>query len=467
MAKRWMAAAGAAVAVAMAGGARAAEPPVLPLSQTEAAHPATPPVLSQRDRAKVVNAILAERLETVVPKLMREQGFDMWVLVAREYMEDPVVATMLDAESLRARRRTILVFYDPGQGRPIERITVSRYGLGGLFKPAWNPDVQPDQWKALADLIAAKNPKKIAINVSPKTAFADGLTQSQYAGMMGALSPDLKARVTPTDTLAVGWLETRIPAEIKLYPGIVRLAHAILGQGLSAATIKPGVTTTADVQWALRQRITDLGLDTWFHPSVGVHRQGVKELLEGDTVIQKGDLVWTDFGITYLRLNTDTQHLAYVLKDGETDAPAGLKAGLKAANGVQDALTSSFRVGMTGNDLLAAARAKAIAAGLKPSIYSHPLGYHGHAAGPAIGFWDNQNADERGDFPVHAPTTWSIELSAFAPVPEWGGQEVQFRAEEDAYFDGQTVRFLDGRETSLILIPSTPGAGHRHSTGRR
>jgi Xaa-Pro aminopeptidase len=180
----------------------------------------------------------------------------------------------------------------------------------------------------------------------------------------------------------------------------------------------------------------------------------VKELLEGDTVIQPGDLLWTDFGITYLRLNTDTQHLAYVLKPGETQAPAGLRAGMAAANRVQDALTSSYAVGLTGNDVLAKARAKAIAAGLKPSIYSHPLGYHGHAAGPAIGFWDLQTGDERGSFGVHPSTTWSIELSAFVPVPEWGGQEVQFRLEEDAFFDGQTVRFLDGRETTLTLIPS-------------
>jgi Xaa-Pro aminopeptidase len=447
--KRW---AVAGVAALMAGQVQAAEAPVLPLSQTEAAHPAMPEILTLRDRAKVTNQILAERLDLVAPKLMREQGFDMWILVAREYLEDPVVATMLNAESLRARRRTILVFFDPGGGKPVERLTVSRYGLGGLFQPVWDPDKQPDQWKALADVVAQRNPKKIAINVSGRTAFGDGLTQSQYTEMLAAFSPPLKARVTPNDSLAVGWLETRSPTEMKLYPGIMRLAHAILAEGLSAETIKPGVTTTADVQWFLRERMARLGIETWFHPSVGVHRQGTKDLLEGDTVIRKGDLVWTDFGITYLRLNTDTQHLAYVLKDGETDAPAGLKAGLKAANDIQDALTSSYKVGMTGNELLAEARKKAIAQGLKPSIYSHPLGYHGHGAGPAIGFWDNQNADPRGEFGVHAPTVWSIELSAFAPVPEWGGQEVQFRTEEDAYFDGQTVRYLDGRRTELILI---------------
>lgn len=432
--------------------ARAAEPPVLPMSQTEQAHPPLPEVLTQRDRAKVVDAILADRLETVIPRLMREQGVDMWVLVAREYLEDPVVATMLDGESMRARRRTILVFFDPGAGKPVERLTVSRYGLGGLFKPVWNPDAQPDQWKALADVIAARDPKKIAVNTSSLSAFGDGITLSQHTDMVSALSPALRTRLVSGEGLSIGWLETRTPMEMKIYPGIVRLAHAVLAEGFSSKVIKPGVTTADDVVWWYRERLARLGVDTWFHPSVGITRQGEKGLLEGDTVIRKGDLLWCDFGITYLRLNTDTQHLAYVLKDGETQAPAGLRAGLAAANAVQDALTSSFKVGETGNAVLAAARAKAIAKGLKPSIYTHPLGYHGHAAGPAIGMWDDQDGVPHGEFKVHADTAWSIELSAFAPVPEWGGQEVQFRTEEDAFYDGTSVRYLDGRQTALTLI---------------
>jgi hypothetical protein len=443
----------ALTALAVASTTQAAEPPVLPMSQTEATHAALPPILSPRDRARVVDAILADRLERVVPQVMRAQQVDMWVLVAREYMEDPVVATMLDAKSLRARRRTILVFFDPGGGKPVERLTVSRYGMGGLFQPAWNPEAQPDQWKALAELIATRNPRKIALNTSPLTAFGDGLTKSQHDELVAALAPAFRNRVVSGEGLSVGWLETRTPMEMRLYPGIVRLAHAVLAEGHSTKAIRPGVTTTDDVEWFLRARLSELGLDTWFHPSVGVHRQGVKELLEGDTVIQPGDLVWTDFGITYLRLNTDTQHLAYVLKPGETDAPAGLKAGLAAANRIQDALTSAFAVGLTGNDVLAAARKAATEQGLKPSIYSHPLGYHGHGAGPAIGFWDNQNADPRGGFTIHPDTAWSIELSAFVPVPEWGGQEVQFRTEEDAFYDGRSVRYIDGRQTRLTLIP--------------
>ncbi len=428
--------------------------PILPMSEIEQPASALPRVLSIRERAQLQNAILAERLDTVLPKLMRAQGVDMWILMAREYFEEPVVASMLNSESLHARRRTILIFFDPGAGKPIERLTVSRYGLGGLFSPSWDPDKQPDQWKAVAALVAARNPRKIAINTSAVSAFADGMTLSQYNEMTAALSPDLRSRIVPGDRLAIGWLETRIPAEMRIYPGIVRLAHGIIGEAFSRKVITPGRTTSDDVVWWYRQRVSDLGLATWFQPSVGIIRRGASVMLEGDTVIQPGDLLWTDFGITYLRLNTDTQHLAYVLKPGERAVPAGLAAGLKAANGVQDALLSSFEVGKSGNQVLAAARAKAIATGLKPTIYTHPLGYHGHAAGTAIGFWDKQSGDERGEYPIHADTAWSIELAAYAPVPEWGGQEVQFRAEENAFYDGRRVRFLDGRQIGITPIPS-------------
>lgn len=433
--------------------ALAADPLVLPMAEVEQARPALPEILTLRDRARVENALLADRLDTVIPRLMRDHQIDMWVLVAREYFEDPVVATMLNAESLHARRRTILVFFDPGAGRPVERLTVSRYGMGALFTGAWKPEEEPDQWKALAAIIARRDPKRIAVNTSSLTAFGDGMTLSQHGEMLAALPQTLRDRIVSGEGLAVGWLETRTPAEMRLYPGIVRLAHAVIGEAFSAATIKPGVTTTNDVVWFYRERLARLGIATWFHPSVGVQRRGAKGVLDGDTVIQKGDLLWTDFGITYLRLNTDTQHMAYVLEDGEADAPAGLRAGLAAANSVQDALTSSFEVGATGNAVLAKARAKAISAGLKPTIYSHPLGYHGHGAGPAIGFWDNQGGDVRGSFKMHADTVWSIELAATAAVAEWGGQEVSFRAEEDAFFDGRSVRYLDGRQTALTVIP--------------
>ena len=413
----------------------------------------TPPlIMPLRDQAQLRDAWLAERLDTIVPRLMREQGIDMWILVAREYAEDPVVLTMLDAQSLHARRRTILLFFDPGAGKPVERLTVSRYGLGGLFAPAWTPETQPDQWRRLAELVAERDPKRIALNVSAATAFGDGLTHSQHEALVAALPERHRARIVPGEELAVGWLETRIPAEMAHYPAIVRTAHAIIAEGLSNKVIAPGHTTADDVTWWFRERIAALKLTTWFHPSLHIFRQGTTSELSGDEVIRPGDMLWTDFGIMYLGLATDTQHLAYVLKPGERDAPAGLKAGLAGANRVQDALTAAFRTGRTGNDMLVEARATAIARGLRPTIYSHPIGHHGHGAGAAIGFWDDQWPGERGAHKLRADTAWSIELSHTQAVPEWGGQIVQFRTEEDAYFDGRRVRYLDGRQTGFHLI---------------
>lgn len=434
----------------------AAEPAPPALRETEQAAPALPPILPARDRAVIENRILAARLDTIIPAIMREEGVDLWLLVAREYFEEPVVASMLDAESMHARRRTILVFYNPGGGKPVERLTVSRYGLGGLFAPVWDPARQPDQWRAAADLVTARNPAKIAINTSDLYAFADGMTASQLDQFKAALPAALRPRIVSGQGLAIRWLETRTPAELALYPTIERTAHAIIGEAFSRKVITPGVTTAEQVQWWYRDRLLQLGLETWFHPSVGIQRQGAKGMLEGPEVIRPGDLLWTDFGITYLRLNTDTQHLAYVLKPGETEAPAGLRQGLANSNRLQDILTRQFAVGRSGNEVLSLARKEALAAGLDPSIYSHPIGLHGHGAGPSIGYWDNQDADPHGATPIHAQTAWSIELATYAAVPEWGGQKVDFRAEENAFFDGKSVRYIDGRETTLTLIPSTP-----------
>lgn len=445
----------AALAVLMSGAGVAAPPP-LEMRDTEVAAPALPSLLSARDRAATENRILAERLDTLIPQIMREQGIDLWLLVAREYFEEPVVASMLDAENMHARRRTILIFFDPGQGKPIERLTVSRYGLGGHFAPAWDPSKQPDQWRAVAEIIAARNPTKIAINTSDLSQFADGMTLSQYEAFKAALPQPLHARIVSGEPLAIRWLETRTPTEMALYPSIVRTAHAVMAEAFSRKVITPGVTTAAQVQWWYRDRLMQLGLTPWFHPSVAIQRQGTTGMLDGDTVIQPGDLLWTDFGITYLRLNTDTQHLAYVLKPGETRVPDGLQMGLANSNRVQDILLRHFAVGRSGNAILASARAEAIAAGLDPSIYSHPIGLHGHGAGPAIGFWDNQQADPRGAGLIHANTAWSIELTSYAAVPEWGGQRVDFRSEENAFFDGKTMRFLDGRQTQITPIASTP-----------
>jgi Xaa-Pro aminopeptidase len=274
--------------------------------------------------------------------------------------------------------------------------------------------------------------------------------------MMAALPSRVRgAGIVSGERLAVRWLETRTPSEIELYPTVVQIAHAIMARAFSREVITPGETTADDVVWWYREEVDRLGLKPWFHPSVAIQREGADGFLRGDEIIQPGDLLWTDFGITYLRLNTDTQQLAYVLRDGETEAPTGLVAGLANTNRVQDILLSHFEVGRSGNETLRLTREQAISEGLDPSVYTHPIGTHGHGAGPAIGFWDNQEADPRGAMPIGANTAWAIELTSYAAVPEWGGQRVDFRSEKNAIFDGETVRYIDGRQTELILIPTS------------
>lgn len=437
----------------------------LPAPAQEAQDPALPAILEMRERAAVRDAWLERRLETIVPELMAREGVDMWLLIGREYNEDPVLETMLPATWLSARRRTILLFHRREDGG-LERLSVSRYAVGAFFEAAWTPEEQPDQWARLAEIVAERDPQAIAVNRSGDFPLADGLTDTEATALEEALGARYAARLVSGENLAVGWLETRVPEEMAVYPQIVRLAHAIIAEGFSEQVITPGVTTADDVMWWYRERIRELKLRAWFHPSVSIQRNesaagepsstAMTDLFanENPNVIRPGDLLHVDFGIEYLGLHTDTQHHAYVLRPGETKAPAGLEAGLAQANRLQDLLVANFEAGASGNEILARTRAQALAEGLTPSIYSHPIGYHGHGAGGSIGMWDDQDGRPGpGDYPIRPQTAWSIELNIETEIPEWGGQTVRFMLEEDAYFDGETVRFLDGRQSRFHIVP--------------
>ena len=418
----------------------------------------SPHILHMEERAKVIDNWLEYRLDNLVPELMRREGIDMWVLIAREYNEDPVLLTMLPATWESSRRTTILVFFDPGNGQAVERLAVARYNIG-FFETQWFVDQEPDQWKRLGEVIAQRNPNTIGINVSDNFALADGLSHTDYTLLMANLTNDLQSRVVSAENLAVGWLETRIQQEMDVYPQINRIAHSIIEEGLSEAVITPGVTTTSDVQWWFRERIRELKLTAWFHPSVQVIRAQQGEH-SGDfsgsydlNVIQPGDIIHMDLGITYLRLSTDTQRKAYVLRPGETDAPQDLKDALAIGNRLQDILTDEFETGRTGNEILASALEKARTEGINATIYTHPIGYQGHGAGPTIGLWDQQGGvPGKGDYPLHPNTAHSIELNAEVFIPSWN-RNIRIMLEENAIFDGERVYYIDGRRTEFYLIP--------------
>ena len=385
-------------------------------------------VLTHREQAGLVKGWIQKRFDTAMPPLMARTGIDMWIIVSREYNDDPVFRSMAPLTTYSSRRRTILVFYNPGGGRPVERYSIGRFDYEKLFTMV--PTANDAQWEGLRTLVEQKDPKVIGINESEAWNHADGLTANEKRLLTTALGERYAARMKSAEALAVGWLEYKLPEETEAYRHVMQVAHLVIREAFSNNVITPGKTTSEDVVWWMRQRVVEMGLGKWFHPSVTIYRQGGTN---GDQVIKPGDMLHTDFGIVYLGFSTDTQHLAYVLKPGETDAPQGLRDGLKAANRLQDLTLQYAKPGRTGNQALRDIRMQAMQEGITPSFYCHAVGYHGHAAGPPIGMTDFQEGvPVRGD-DVFRPNTWhSIELNAKVKVPEWGGQEVQFALEEDA-----------------------------------
>jgi hypothetical protein len=413
-------------------------------------------ILPEKDREQVMNEWLKWRLDNIVPQLMRREGIDMWLVINREYNEDPVYLSLVPRPTMYARRTSILIFHDLGPEKGVDRLSGSYYGMEGWYKGTWT-DKKKKQFESLADFIRARDPKKIGINTSEHWAFGDGLTASLKTKLEKAFGPELSSRLVSAENLCIGWLETRSPQELSVYRHICGIAHDIIGEFFSNRVITPDVTTTDEVVWWIRQRYTDLGLDTWFQPSISIQRDKREAAKSSEKdVIRRGDLLHCDIGITYLGLCTDMQLHAYVCKAGETDAPEGLKEALRRANRLADVFMGEFVTGRSGTDIVVASMKKGTDEGLRPLIYMHPIGFHGHGAGCVADARPPGSApegnEERGRYPLFLNTAYSIEFSSIASVPEWAGQDVRIGFEEDAVFTEAGCRFIDGRQTRFYLI---------------
>ena len=414
-------------------------------------------VLSLKERAVIVDQIQKDRLDNLLPQLMDDNGIDLWVLITREYNEDPVVKTLLPPTWLNARRQTILVFSKNKNTEGITSAAITRYPFGKLIPSIWDKEKQPSQWQALADYIVSKNPKNIGINTSKAFALADGLVKTDYDALMRILPEAYKSKVVSAEHLAIGWIETRTAKEMELYEDLVAITHQIIAEAFSSKVITPGETTTDDVVWWLREKVLSLGLDTWFHPTVDVQRANESDLYAFDSkskfdIIQPGDLVHCDFGISYLSLNTDCQELAYVLKPEEKQAPDFLVDALAQGNRVQDIFTNNFKTGVSGNVILKKSLEQGRDEGLRPQIYTHPLGTYGHSAGTTLGMWDSQNGVAvNGDYPLHPNTSYAIELNTSVYITEWK-KDIRIMLEEAGFFGPDGFRYINKRQEQLLLI---------------
>lgn len=425
---------------------------------------AVPKLGTLREQALIQQQWLQARVERVLPQLMRRHGVAMWLVICREYNEDPTFYSLVSATTFAARRRTIYVFFDRGEQEGVERLALGGGSQGGVYTVYRDPEVENrelwgnGQWALLRKLIEERNPASIGVNISSTHAFSDGLSASEWEALQKALGEKWLSRVVRAELLPLDYIATRLPEMLPTYRDMMKIVHHLIARAFSNEVIKPGVTTSEDVVWWLRQQVHDMGYGTWFQPSVTVQRKGkTRESLLNEkqaVPIERGDVLHVDFGITVMGLNTDTQHMGYVLRNGEKEPPAGIKLALKHSNRLQDLLLERLRPGFSGNDILARTLDAMRAEKINGTVYTHPIGDHGHGAGPLIGLWDRQQGvPGRGDVLV-LPNTWhSIELATNTAVPEWDGQELWVGQEEDAAIDAEgKISWVLSRQTEYHLV---------------
>ena len=420
-----------------------------------------PAVLSIRERAEFVYKITQKRLDTLLPRLMREAGFDMWIVTGNEDNPDPIFETMIPYENWCPITQ-ILVFFDRGQARGVERLNVSRTDTQGLFTnvwdaAAWDQKKGESQWECLGRIVRERAPKRIGTNEGEIEWAAGGLTAVLKKNLVAAIGPQYAARLASAEPLVTLWAETLLDEEIEVMERAQAISHAIIGEMFSNGVITPGQTTVDDLRYFYWQRVADLGLKVSFSPFVtirGRSPENREKYGKDDKVIRPGDLLHCDVGVKYMRWNSDAQEVAYVLRTGETDAPETFKNQMAEANRLQNLYCEEFKTGLTGNELLGSMLKKARQTGIpNPRIYSHSLGLFLHEPGPLIGLpWEQVHNAGRGDVKLVPMSCFTCELSVTSPVPEWGGMDFRLPLEQAVVFTGDRVVFLDGRQTAFHLI---------------
>ncbi len=420
-----------------------------------------PAVLSMRDRADLVFRITQKRLERLLPRFMRQTGFDMWVITCNEDNLDPVFKTMIPYENWCPITQ-IIVFFDQGPEKGVERLNISRTNLMGLYKDvwdaaAWDTQKKESQWDCLGRIVRERDPRRIGINEGRIQWAAGGLTVVLKERLVEAIGPKYASRLESAESLATLWCETLLDEEIDLMERAAAVSHAIIAETFSSQVITPGITTIDDLRFHYWQRVADLGLDLAFYPFFSIrgrHAEDIEKFGKDDRVIRPGDFIHCDVGLKYMHYNSDHQEWAYVLRVGETDVPESFKRIMAEGNRLQDIYCGEFKAGLTGNQLLANILTKAKNQGIpNPRVYSHSLGYFLHEPGPLIGLpWEQVHNPGRGEVRLVPDSCFTVELSVTMPVPEWGGKDFRLSIEQDIVFTENGVAYLDGRQTKFYLI---------------
>lgn len=368
-------------------------------------------IRSLKEQYAIKDQCLKERLEIILPQVMEDADVDMWIVASKEYHEDPTFKAMVPAEYLTARRITMFAFSKEADGIHRYSLSMPDKSVAKFYESKWQFGKE-DQMVALKRLIEEKDPKRIALNMSKEFAVCDGFSIGLYQMFKESLGEDIMNKMVNDDLLAMKFMEIRTPTELKLMPEVMSVAHDIMERMYTTDVIKPGITTTNDLEWFMKEEVNKLGLTYWFEPTMDLQRKNGDESRYDSCVIQKGDLLHCDFGIYYMNMCTDTQRLGYVAKDDEDTMPQYLLDGMKVGNRFQDIVRENMIVGRTGNEVFEAAMKQAKEEGIQAMLYSHPCNMYGHGPGPTIGLFSNQNAIPiKGDVKLSNNTVYALELN--------------------------------------------------------
>jgi Xaa-Pro aminopeptidase len=417
--------------------------------------PAMPKLLTLREQSEVRQSWLKKRFDTVLLPMMRKHGAAMWIVTNEEFHSDAVTESIVPPVPM-VGRRDFFIFHDNGQ--TLERFAVVRYEEEQLKK--FYTLISPARDKTaetIKKIVEDRKPKTIALNMGYGRGQTDGITHDAYKFLAATLGKDYETRFVSAGNLITDYLDTRLPEEMEHYRTAVLVTDILTRRAFSNEVITPGKTTVGDVRWWFLQQLNNLGLTTWFQPDLRVQRtakanansQQFLSVADESTVLERGDVIHIDCGLIYMGLSTDWQKHGYLLREGERDAPAGLKNALKNTNLLQDAIFKAARAGMTGQEVYEAVMADMKRQNIEAMIYSHPIGNQGHGLGASIDF---RRALGTSPERIRPGSYISIELNTSTAVPEWNNQKVTIMAEDDAFMSEKGYEFFRPRQTEFYLI---------------
>jgi Xaa-Pro aminopeptidase len=409
-----------------------------------------------RRRFEMMRRIRLDKFDLVLPQAMRENGIDMWIVAMKQNHPDPLWE---DLGGGFIGATGYFVFSDRG-GR-VEKAVFDIEGVG-LEGPGGYDLVDPKT--DLKTFVRDRDPKRIGVNMSDDIGAADGLTHTHYQLLVRMLGEPYARRLVSAEKLVSDFRSRRVASEIVAFGEAAQHARELAERALSNEVIAPGRTTLEDVAWWLQDRLLQRGLGSAFgQPSVYVSGPEGIVATSDATIIQPGMLLHVDWGVCLMNFCTDMKRTAYVLKAGETSAPAGIQAAWDQALKVRSVIRANLKPGLPGRDLLDLLNRKVTEAGFaimkefnRPSptpatevvIGCHSTGNTGHGSGPSITTWQGV----QGSYVVQPTNLIAFEFFAWTPAPEWNGRKVRIPLEDDALVTERGAEWMAPINERILLV---------------